>query len=325
MKFRTEIKPEESEFRIRYDNSLFFIGSCFSEEIGSYLKRGKFDILINPNGVLYNPVSVADCLNRIIGGSPFTSEELCRYNDRYLSFSHDTSFTTGSVQETLGKLNTRLELAARKLKNASYLFVTFGTARIYRLNSSGAVVSNCHKLPANEFSREVLEVDAIVKLWKDTIDNLRSFNKDLNIIFTVSPVRHWKDGAHGNQLSKSILFVALEKLLSTEKKLGYFPSYELVMDDLRDYRYYKSDMLHPSPEAVKYIWEYFLSAYFENQTLAIYSEIDKIIDGREHRITGDNIRERRIFGDKMIRRIEVLNGKYPDIDLEEEKEYFKKL
>lgn len=325
MKFRTEIKPEKSVFRINYETSLFFTGSCFSEEIGSYLKRSKFDIIINPFGVLYNPVSVANSLTQIIEARKLTVDELHEYNGSYFSFSHDTSFSSASSAKTLEIINSAIDLAERKLKKANYLFVTFGTARTFRLKSSGETVSNCHKLPAAEFIRELIEVDDIVKLWEDTICRIRTYNKDINIIFTVSPVRHWKDGAHGNQLSKSVLFVAIEKLLSSDKKLSYFPSYELVMDDLRDYRYYNRDLLHPSPEAVQYIWEYFSEKYLNRETLSIYSEIDKIISGREHRISRENRKETRLFKENMLSRIESLSSRFPGINLTEEKEYFQNL
>lgn len=325
MKFRTEISPERSELRIDYQTPLFFTGSCFSEEIGLYLERGKFDIEINPFGVLYNPVSVANALDRIIDGAPFNLKDLYQYNDRYLSFHHDTSFSSESADKTLEAINSKLEEASLKLRKAKYLFVTFGTARIFRLNSSGQVVSNCHKIPADRFTRVLLDVDNIVELWTSTIERIRSQNPNINIIFTVSPVRHWKDGAHGNQLSKSTLFVAIEKLIAGDPKLSYFPSYELMMDDLRDYRFYNSDLLHPSPAAIKYIWEYFTSIYIDKETMNLYKEIERIITGKEHRISGNNLKEINVFKTNMINRINSVLNIAPYIDFDLELKYFQEL
>lgn len=325
MKFRTKISPEKSDLRIGYNSPLFFTGSCFSEEIGSYLRRGKFDILVNPFGVLYNPASVADSLSRILNGKEFTENDLFEYNNRYLSFSHDTSFSYESSYEVLNSINSNLKIAVTKLRNAHFLFVTFGTARIYRLKSSGQIVSNCHKIPAAEFSREVMDIDIIVDLWRELIEKIRTINSNIKIVFTVSPVRHWKDGAQGNQLSKSILFLAIHKLISRDKNLTYFPSYELLMDDLRDYRFYNDDLLHPSPAAVEYIWDYFKSSYFDEDTLKLYSEIQKIISGAEHRLSGNNKLEKEVFKKNMLLRIMNVKKINPSINLEDEQKYFQNL
>mgnify|MGYP005838351653 CR=1 FL=1 len=325
MKFRTEISPEKSGLRIGYNTPLFFTGSCFSEEIGSYLERGKFDILINPFGVLYNPASVSDSLGRIIEGRKFTEKDLFEYRDRFLSLSHDTSFSGESPEDVLKSINSNLEIAGTKLKNAYFLFVTFGTARVYRLKSSGRIVSNCHKIPAQEFKREVLSVDEIASLWKDLIDKLREFNSRINIVFTLSPVRHWKDGAHGNQISKSILLLAIDRLMSEDSRLKYFPSYELMIDDLRDYRFYKDDLLHPSRAAVEYIWDYFAATYFEEDVLNLYREIENVMAGVEHRFIGNNRHETEAFKKNMLSRISQINKLYPGIKLDSEQEYFSNL
>ncbi len=325
MKFRTEISPEKSGLRIGYHTPLFFTGSCFSEEIGSYLERGKFDILINPFGVLYNPASVADSLGRLIEGRKFTKKDLFEYRERFLSFSHDTSFSGESPEDVLQSINPRLDFAVSKLKNASFLFVTFGTARVYRLKSSGKIVSNCHKIPAQEFIRDILSVDEITSLWKDLIEKLREFNSKINIVFTLSPVRHWKDGAHGNQISKSILLLAIDSLMSQDNRLNYFPSYELMIDDLRDYRFYKDDLLHPSQLGVKYIWDYFAATYIEEDVMKLYRDIEKVMTGVEHRFTGNNRHEKEAFKKNMLNRISHINQIYPGIKLDSEQEYFRNL
>ena len=176
--------------------------------------------------------------------------------------------------------------------------------------------------PSQQFNREILGVDEITSLWKGLINRLRRFNSTINIVFTLSPVRHWKDGAHGNQISKSILLLAIDRLMSEDSRLTYFPSYELMIDDLRDYRFYKDDLLHPSPSAVKYIWDYFTATYFDEDVLKLYGEIEKVIAGTEHRLTGNNSHEKEAFKKTMLGRIERINILNQSINLDSEQEYF---
>lgn len=322
LKTRTIIKPEQSDHKISYETPVFMTGSCFAEEIGSYLTRGKMDILINPFGVLYNPLSVAGSLTKIINKERFSEDDLYKFKERFISFNHDTSFSSGDSGESLKMINNNLTVAAEKLRAARFLFITFGTARVYRFKKSGKVVSNCHKIPEKEFSRELLTIDAIYETWSGLVKELKRFNSKLNIVFTVSPVRHWKDGAHGNQLSKSILFVAIERLISTIGDLSYFPSYELLMDDLRDYRYYKDDMLHPSAKAVEYIWDYFFDSYLTAESKSIYKEISSVVRATGHRLMGNNPAELKKFSESMLARIDKLCTKYRSVDLKKEREYF---
>jgi hypothetical protein len=323
LEFRTIVNPEKSGQRIDYNTPLFFIGSCFSDEIGSQLKRGKFDTTINPFGIQYNPTSVANTLNKLIDGISYEEDDLYKFNDSYLSFDHDTSFTASTLTKSLDGINSNLDLAHKKLKDARFLFITFGTARVFRQISSGRIVSNCHKIPAKEFSRELLDVDTIVSLWRETINKLRKFNNNIELVFTVSPVRHWKDGAHGNQISKSILFIAIERMLEEGLKgMSYFPSYELMIDDLRDYRYYNDDMLHPSATAVKYIWDFFSETYIDKPTLKIYREISRLVKSTEHRLSGTNGEQTRLFREKILAKINAITSKYPFIDMSDEVNYF---
>ena len=325
MEFRTVISPKKSSFRISHNESLFLVGSCFASEIGSWLQKVKFHVTVNPFGVLYNPVSVSGALKILISGSIFNHDDLFHYNGKYMSFSHDTSFSNSDSNVAIELINNSIIEGSEKLKSSSYLFVTFGTSRIYRLNSSGEVVSNCHKLPAAEFTREILSQDEIVKQWNELLADLKEFNPALKTIFTVSPVRHWKDGAHGNQLSKSILHVAIENIIAQNPGTSYFPSYELLIDDLRDYRYYADDMLHPSSRAVEYIWDFFKATYFDNQTIKLSDRILKIRKAFEHvTMTGDK-EELKLFRDSMLDKIEEIVSANNEIDLSEEDEYFRNL
>ncbi len=325
MEFRTIIKPGQFDHKISYETPVFMTGSCFAEEIGAFFTRGKMDVLFNPFGVLYNPVSVADSLTRIIKKEKFSEDDLYRFNDRFISFHHDTSFSSADPARSVRMINDNLSVAAEKLRKARFLFITFGTARVYRFEKSGKVVSNCHKIPEKKFSREILTVESICEIWEDLIKKIKTFNSELSIVFTVSPVRHWKDGAHGNQVSKSILFVAIEKLISTIDGLSYFPSYELLIDDLRDYRYYKDDMLHPSTKAVEYIWDYFSDSYFTEETKKLYKEIFAVVRATGHRLMGDNPAELKKFSESMLARIDRLCAGNRSIDLKKERDYFRSL
>jgi len=205
--------------------------------------------------------------------------------------------------KVLEKINNKSKEASAFLANSSYLFITFGTARIYRFKETGLIVSNCHKLPASMFESELLTVNEIVKLWADQIEKLNSLLPDLKIVFTISPVRHWKDGAHGNQVSKAVLFLSIEELLKQFPDCQYFPAYELVMDDLRDYRFYDDDMLHPSAMAINYIWGAFCKCYIDNRTRNIWNEVVKITKACRHRVNTDSGSGIKIFAEKMLSQI----------------------
>jgi hypothetical protein len=193
---------------------------------------------------------------------------------------------------------------------------------VFRWNESGKIVSNCHKIPSARFTHELLSPDYIASLWMDQLDKLKSLFPDLKVVFTISPVRHWKDGAHSNQVSKAVLFIAVEKLLEHPSKPSYFPAYELVMDDLRDYRFYNDDMLHVSDMAVDYIWEAFRSCYFDKGTTSLWNEVAKISKAVSHRIQTNDKTQVRKFAENILSRIDLITKKNPSISLEKEKEYF---
>ena len=322
MNFRTEIDACKGKHEISYRSPVMLIGSCFASEIGHYFTSGKMDVMINPFGVLYNPDSVAGGLELIINGREFLEEDLHFFDNKYLSFYHGTGFSSPDKEKMLERLNIELQTARVFLKRARFLFITFGTARVYKWKESGKSVSNCHKIPDNEFIRELLAVDHIKDSWTFLIEKLRAFNKNLQIVFTVSPVRHWKDGAHGNQVSKSILILAIDELMKASSDLDYFPSYELLLDDLRDYRFYKTDMLHPSTDTVKYIWKKFQDTYFSVSTKRSYEEIWKIVNACGHRLMSDNPEEIKKFCNNMLNRIKTLENKYGFLSFTSEKDHF---
>ena len=303
MQLRTTFNIEPSPHKITYDDRVMFIGSCFVSSIGEQMKRGKMDVMINPAGTVYNPVSVCNTLDSISTGREFVKGDLCFYNDLWLSFFHYTDFSSEDPDKALDKINSRLKEASFFLGNAGFLFITFGTARIYRFKKTGLIVSNCHKIPSGQFSIELLSVKDIVDLWTTQLDRLSNQYPDLKVIFTISPVRHLKDGAHGNQVSKATLFLAVEQLLSHSSKPQYFPAYELLMDDLRDYRFYDDDMIHPSGSAINYIWEAFTGCYLDNASLKIWNEALKITRARTHRFNTDSISKKKDFARNMLNHI----------------------
>ena len=325
MELRTTFNIPASPVKIAYDDPVMFTGSCFATSIGKKFEDGKMPVMINPSGTVYNPVSVINTLNTIIDARQYSRQDLFYHNGTWLSFDHYTDFSSDDKQAILDKINERTIDAAGFMSAARFLFITFGTARIYRWKETGRVVSNCHRIPASDFTHELLSVEDITSAWTVQLDKIRSFNPGLKVVFTISPVRHWKDGAHGNQVSKSTLFLAVEKLLEHPSQPGYFPAYELVMDDLRDYRFYAGDMLHPSESATDYVWSAFSGCYFDKSTLDLWREIEKITRALYHRIQSDSKKQKRSFAASILRKIDSVSVKRPSLDFTYETKYFSNL
>jgi hypothetical protein len=322
MELRTTFNIPASKRRITYGDPAMFIGSCFATSIGRQFETGRMPVMINPAGTVYNPVSVCNTLNTITSGKKIDKNNLFNNEGTWISFDHYTDFSSENPDELLDKINRKSKEALTFISHAQFLFITFGTARVFRWIRSGKIVSNCHKIPASGFTHELLTVDEIAALWADQLDKLKMLFPDLKVIFTISPVRHWKDGAHGNQISKSVLLLAVEKLLEHPSQPGYFPAYELVMDDLRDYRFYDEDMLHITGLAVDYIWNAFSNCYFDNTTMNLWQEISKISKAVFHRIQTESPEHIRKFAENIISRIDTITSKNPAIDLLTERKYF---
>jgi hypothetical protein len=325
MELRTNVNIEQSPKKITYDDKVMFIGSCFANSIGSMMEKGRMPVMINPAGPMYNPVSVFNTLDTIISEKEFVQNDLYNHNGTYLSFYHYTDFSSDDPVKVLEKINIKLKEASDFLKSTRFLFVTFGTARVYKWKKTGLIVSNCHKISPDQFESELLTVKEIVTLWISLLDKLNGLFPQLKVVFTISPVRHWKDGAHGNQVSKSVLFMAVEELLSYSSSPQYFPAYELVMDDLRDYRFYNDDMLHPSSTAINYIWDAFVRCYIENNTVNIWNEVVKITKACEHRIKTDSAIKINSFAERMLEMISHIEKKVPAVDFANERTYFRSL
>ena len=280
----TYVNIPRPAFEVSYRDRLMFVGSCFADQIGTRMKEHGWDACVNPYGVLYNPSSIAAGCERLLQPEPFTENDLFEYDGMFHSFKHHSQFSGGSAAEALTKMNDALSDATSYLSAISFLFITFGTASVYCLKSDGRTLANCHKAPASRFDRELLTVNQIVDEWSVLLEKIRLVNASLRVIFTVSPIRHWKDGAHANQISKSVLLLAEQAL--TEQYSGwttYFPAYELMMDELRDYRFYADDMLHPSMTAMDYIWERFLETYMDEGAKEDVKEVQAIRRNIQHR------------------------------------------
>ena len=281
--FQTKIDIPVSDIKISYKDSIMTLGSCFAENIGNKLETVFFETDINPFGVLYNPVSVKNSLELLIQNKSFSSEEIFENKSLWQSFAHSSLFNGLSEVECLNNINTRLISSAGFFQKTNVLLITFGTAWVFEEKKSGRVVSNCHKLPSGDFERRRLTVNEIVSDYNELIVTLQKLCPALNIIFSVSPIRHWKDGAHENNISKSILLMAIDELQKQHKQVHYFPAYEILLDELRDYRFYAPDMLHPSEVAVDYIWSRFSETYFSDRTLQLKKRIEQIVADRAHR------------------------------------------
>ncbi len=326
MIFRTEIERNNNPLSISYDDKILMIGSCFTENIGNWLKDSLFDIDFNPSGIMYNPVSVADSLLNIINQRRFEDKELFYHNGVFNSFYYHSRFSNSDKIEMINNINNDIISQKERLEKTDILFVTFGTAWVYSLNKNAAdyintfirkdsatdeqIVGNCHKLSDKLFTRRRLDISEITTLWSEIISKLRVINKDMKIIFTVSPIRHIKDTLHGNQLSKAVLQLAIEELCCKNNNVSYFPAYEILIDDLRDYRFYTPDMVHPSESAIEYIKEKFSEYYFNKETVSLHKECQKISRALNHRPKNENSYEYLVFLTQNINKLESLIQKY---------------
>ena len=317
--YSTKIEIQRSGFDITYNDKLIFIGSCFADNIGLKMKEYKFDVLTNPFGVLYNPMSIASACWQLPKPERLSEDDLFSYNGQYHSHMHHGKFSDVSIDACLANINNSSDSASGHFHKTSFLVLTLGTSYAYFLKKNGWIVANCHKLPASLFDRKLLTVDQTIEKWTELLEYLWSENPLLKIILTVSPIRHWKDGAHLNQISKATLLLAEHALLEKyPDRISYFPAYELMMDELRDYRFYADDMLHPSKIAVDYIWERFCNAYMDITTKEALKEIDKLNKSLNHRSLNTSTETYKQFLTQTMLNVKRLQDKYPYICLSEE-------
>ena len=300
------------------------MGSCFTENVGTRMSILKYDVDINPFGILYNPVSVANGLRILLENKIFQPEDLVEHKGLWHSFFHHGRFSGTNIKETLSKINTRINHSATHLKNTNFLFLTFGTSWIYEYKKTGEIVSNCHKIPAQEFKRFRLTPGEIIEEYRKLLPKIWEINPEIKVVFTVSPIRHWKDGAIENQLSKATLLLAIERIIQGfgNKKCAYFPAYEIVMDELRDYRFYAEDMIHISEVAINHIWSIFEQNLIEEKSRKIAKQVEKINKALNHKPFNPFSKEYIDFLEHTLKHTEEMEAKIPNLNFELEKKHF---
>lgn len=307
--------------RLRHTDHLLLLGSCFASHIGARLADAKFPCDVNPYGVLYNPLSISAALREIVQGKVYGAADLFFFRGCWHSPMHHGDFSSPSAAEALERINGRIACAHEQLSRLECLLLTFGTSWVYEQKQTGRIVGNCHKLPERDFTRRRLTVDEIVSDYTSLLSGLLARNAGLNVMLTVSPIRHVRDGMHANQLSKATLLLAADRLQAAfPDNVFYFPAYELVLDELRDYRFYAEDMVHPSDVAVQYVWERFASACFSDETRQIIAENEDIRRALAHKPFRPDSEEYKRFLGQFVLKIDRLNGKYPYLDFEKERE-----
>lgn len=318
MEFRKKVEVSKSQFKINHQTKMVVFGSCFAENIGKHFLENKFLVNVNPFGVLYNPASILQSIELLRSNRCFLPEDIFQNQGVFRTYHHHSQFSDTDKDVFLKNINDSREKASNDLQEADVLLITFGTAYVFSLKDSDEVVANCHKQASSMFHRKRLSVDEIVASWTKIVSDSLDLNPDLKILFTVSPIRHWKDGAHNNQLSKSILLLAIDELMSRFSNLYYFPSYEIVLDELRDYRFYADDMIHPNDFAIRYIWSIFEDAYFDDETKKLNIEWQKISKAISHRPFNDDTEEHKHFLKQTLLKLQSLRINHPNFDCEKE-------
>jgi hypothetical protein len=316
MQFRTKISIPKSDNPIDYNSKIVSLGSCFAENMAEKLDYFKFQNACNPFGIIFNPISIEKMIYRVVNQFFYTENDIFFHNERWHCYEVHSDLSNSNKEQFLENLNAVLRTSLIQLLQASHIIITYGTSWVYRNIESNAVVANCHKVPQKEFSKEILSIETIENSLKNTIDLIRKVNPKANVIFTVSPVRHLKDGFVENQVSKSNLIVAIYRLLQTEhckRNTEYFPSYGIMMDELRDYRFYAEDMIHPSQVAIDYIWEQFSATFISEESHSMMKEVETIQKGLQHRPFNPNSESHQQFLSKLQDKMVKIQKQFPEI------------
>lgn len=322
MQLHFHLPIKEEKLKISHHQSLVMIGSCFSENMGNKLESNKFKIFVNPYGISFNPHSIAETLLLILSQYKFKEEDVFESDKAWFSWRHHSKIWGAEKNAFLEKLNQINQAYFVALKEADYLIITPGTSFYYELKDLGLVVNNCHKQSAELFNKKMAEPGTIIEKFRESFDLLKSINPKVKIIFTISPVRHLKEGAFENNISKAQLFSAVSKLLKIYPDSVYFPAYEIVMDELRDYRFYEKDLVHPNELAIDIIWERFSDTFFSEETKEIIKKITSVKRAAEHKLFRPESSKSINFIKSSKKVIEELEKTYPFLKFEEEKNYF---
>ncbi|WP_411767795.1 GSCFA domain-containing protein [Winogradskyella sp. A3E31] len=314
MKLQTKIPIEKEKYnQIDYNSNVVLLGSCFAENVGEKFDYFKFKSAVNPFGILFHPLAIESLITRAINSDYYETSEVQAVNEHYVCYDAHSRMNTTEPSDLVLKLNSALDQTLEQLQDATHVIITLGTSWVYRHIANDAIVANCHKVPQKEFLKELLSVDEIKASLQAIVSLVRAINSKLSFIFTVSPIRHIKDGFVENTLSKSHLVSAIHQVVDIRHQLYYFPSYEIMMDELRDYRFYKDDMVHPSKQAIDYIWERFVDCWVTEDTLPTMKEIDAIQKGLSHRSSKVEGLENVKFQKQLLSKIESITAKFPHI------------
>ena len=322
MQLMLPFKVQSSQTKIFYRDKIFFIGSCFSEEIGNRMKDLKFDVLQNPNGILYDPVSISTSLTSNVVNKKYTGDDLFFANELWNSWQHHSVFSGTDKESVLHNINTSQHNANLFLKEASWIVITPGTSYNYVLKENNTAVANCHKASSQFFNKNFLAVEEIISNLTNAITKLRMFNPKIKIIFTISPVRHVRDGIIENNRSKARLIEAIHFVAEKMKDVFYFPAYEIVIDVLRDYRFYKNDFVHANDTAVNYVFENFCEAFISDTEKELMSEISEIQTAMNHKPFQATTGAHKKFMASQLEKIKIIKEKFPLIDFSKEEKYF---
>jgi len=320
MQFRTQIPIPKSNFLIDYNSKIVSLGSCFAENIAEKLDYFKFENTCNPFGIIFNPVSIEKIIHKAVNQELFTEKDIFFHNERWHCFDVHSDLSNMNKEELLNDLNQLLQSTKQQLQEATHIIITYGTSWVYRNIATNQIVANCHKVPQAAFSKEILSVETIEKSIQNTMNFIQKINPNVSFIFTVSPVRHLKDGFVENQLSKAHLISAIHQILKISIGVppsgaegAYFPSYEIMMDELRDYRFYAEDMIHPNTVAIDYIWERFSETTISEESHSIMKEVETIQKGLQHRPFNPNSESHQQFLSKLQDKITRLQKRFPKI------------
>jgi hypothetical protein len=320
MKFKLTLEATKSTKAIHYQDKIMLMGSCFTENIGAKLHRHLFEVKENPHGILFNPISVIGALQDYMEHKQYSAKDLFELNDLFNSWHHHTRFSDITASATLEKINSSISDAHSYLKVADKLIITLGSAWLYRLteaapNDAGLVVANNHKAPAQWFEKTLMDPIELSAQLQNIVSKIQSFNHKIQIIFTISPVRHLREGLIENNRSKSVLIYAVHDVIANLKGVEYFPAYEYVIDDLRDYRFYAEDLVHPNYAATNYVWDKLVSTYFSEDTQLIMAEVAELQLAKQHKPFNKASIAHQAFLQKSLVKTQVLQSKYPYLSM----------
>lgn len=315
-----DIPPFSS--KITFPDGIMMAGSCFAEHISRKLSRYKYQVVSNPFGILYNPASIATSFQRISKQEIYTADELVFHDGLYHSMDHHGSFSAPDINDALSKINEAIQVSKVHLEKSKFVFVSLGTSRVYQYLATSSVVGNNHKIPHTHFKQHNLTVSETLNELQSISSSINQLSSEAKIIWTVSPIRHLKDGLIENQRSKAVLILAIEEFIRAQNNSYYFPAYEIMMDQLRDYRFYARDMLHPSELAIDIIWEIFSQTFLSIQESEHHVAMEKIKRAMEHRFLHENKAATKSFAQTQLRNIDHLVNLFPEMNWKEERQYF---